>query len=250
MKRSYGYATRRQFSAIEEEGVNDKWHVRLNGVGKAIRNNHSYLIANEWISSSIASFLGLPAPPFAIMQKSDARTRMFVTIRFDQNSKQKNVNPEALWRANRWLTIGIITFDVLICNQDRHDSNIKVDKPEAPKQVHVFDHERAIFYCQNGRGRSWLTKNRGESSIGPFHCLPPVVTDIDLFPEWVQRVQDIPDWFFADVCKEVRGYGITNSDADAAVDFLRHRRDKISALILSSKSYFTQVPISKWPLFF
>lgn len=246
MKRAYGYVSRLKFRDSEDEGINDKFHVRISGVGKPNTSDHPYLIANEWISACLAEFLRLPVPPFAIMEKRNARTRMFVTIRFDGTSPVAGVTPLALWQVNPRLTCGITLFDILIANVDRHTNNIKVDRRDKPARVHLFDHDRCLFYCQAGRGCNWLDTHETDPSIGPYHCLPPVITTADHFKEWANRIRDIPGWFIADVCREVRGIGIKKVEVDRVERFLVYRRDNIGNLLTAARPLFPLV--TAWPL--
>ncbi|MBN2476463.1 MAG: hypothetical protein JXB62_17750 [Pirellulales bacterium] len=123
--------------------MNDVWAIKTKAIGKDNSDN-PYLIANEWIAGSVAQFLGLPVPPFALMRKRDRRTVMFASISFEGETTPRDVEPSVLWAKHPRLCTGILLFDILIANCDRHAGNIKVDNRIAPKKVHVFDHEHAL----------------------------------------------------------------------------------------------------------
>ena len=47
---------------------------------------------------------------------------------------------------------GIVLFDVLIANCDRHDDNLVVDNDIAPREIYVYDHDIALFGYWAGGG--------------------------------------------------------------------------------------------------
>src|SRR3990170_1752400 len=46
---------------------------------------------------------------------------------------------------------GILLFDLLVANSDRHVGNLKVDDPDNPLEIDVFDHDRALFGAVAGQ---------------------------------------------------------------------------------------------------
>ncbi|MCE9547879.1 MAG: hypothetical protein K8T25_20600 [Planctomycetia bacterium] len=251
MERSFPYASRRRFDRTE--GVNDAFTVKVNGIGKGNIGSH-FVIANEWISACLGTFLRLPIAPFSIMGKNDPRTKMFVSVSFEGDSTPKHAIPDRLASQHPNLATGIIVFDVLIANNDRHSRNLKVDHPQRPKRVYVFDHDRSLFFIEPQRGverlrtlENALGISAGALSGGNRHCLIDSIKTSAHFPGWLARVQDIPDWFIESICDEAADTGLTIDETAEAKTFLKYRRDHIGELISQHKTDFTA--IRTWPLF-
>ncbi|MCX7425015.1 MAG: hypothetical protein NTW96_05225 [Planctomycetia bacterium] len=251
MDPTFPYVSRRKYS--ETEGVNEAWTVDIKAIGKDNSEN-PYLIPNEWIAASIARFLGVPVPPFAIMSKMGRRSAMFASISFEGDTTPRDVVPSILWEKHPRLCTGILVFDILIANCDRHAGNIKVDDPAAPKRVHVFDHDRALFHMFRGEGIKRLKAMEGRLGIsggsvsqGSRHCLIDEVNTADHFAYWLQRMETMPAWFIEDVCFQVRGLGAKKREAETVADFLNRRREQLGSLIQNNRAEFPS--INDWQLF-
>lgn len=238
-------------------GVNQDhtWLVKCEAIGKARNEDSHYLMANEWIAGNIAQFLRLPIPPFNFLSKRSVnKTAMFCSYNFAGDSKPSDVDPQVLYSKYPDKCVGIVLFDILVLNCDRHGGNLKVDKPEDPKRFYIFDHERALFYIQKKRGTERLEsrKNRlgisdGNASSDTWHCLIEFIDSPGLIGEWCGKIRQIPDWFIDDICKDVQGLGILKAETEAVSKFLKDRRDALGELILDNRDRFPLV--SNWPLF-
>src|SRR4051794_25675553 len=119
----FPYRTKRKYS--ESEGINSEntFDITCQAFGKSPSDVSPYLIANEWIAASIAQFLQLRIPPFSIMGRKSAATRMFASYSFDgsrkNDRKMKSCKPDALYRAFPDECTGIVLFDILVANFDR-----------------------------------------------------------------------------------------------------------------------------------
>lgn len=245
MARWFNYLSRRAF-ADDEGGVNESFHVKTRHVGKRNTAEHPYLIANEWIAAEIAWFLRLPVAPHALMMKRDRRTRMFVSLNFDRETRPRDVDAPILWKAKRDLCVGILMFDVLIANVDRHEGNIKADKPDNPSEVHILDHERSLFYCMAKHGTRRLRNYWDDPGIYN-HCIADCADTCDGFGPWARRIGLIPEDFIDEVCEDVREVGITDRECERVKDFIKHRRDELDAIVLGNKGLFPN--INDWRLF-
>lgn len=249
MQRWFPYVSRTRYSS---EGVNEAWIVRCEAVGKTTAD-HPYIIANEWISANIAQFLRLPVPPFSLMRKRDRRTAMFASYSFEGDTTPGDVRPFECFREHPHLCSGILAFDILIANCDRHRGNVKVDNPPRPRRVHIIDHDRALLYVYPGEGISRLRSlvdrlgiTGGSVSRQSRHIFLDVVDTAEHFAEWASRIRDIPKWFLRDVCSDVQGIGVRKRELAEVVAFLTERRDRLGSLILANKHEFPS--ISDWPL--
>lgn len=249
----YPYVSRRRFD--QTEGVNEVHTIRVQAIGKDNREN-PYLISNEWIAATLGRFIGLPIPPCALMRKKDRRTQMFASISFEGTTKPRGSLPGPLWDKHKELCTGIIAFDILIANCDRHCGNIKVDRQLDPKQVFVFDHDRALFYNEPNRGTRRLRQlfdrlgiSGGSVTQNNRHCLIDVISTGDHLETWIDKINKIPDFFIRQTCREVhRVGGVKKRDVEAVIQFITHRKRDIRRIVREHKSEFPN--ISHWPLLF
>jgi hypothetical protein len=184
------YVTRQRYG---RSATNDAWELTHRSIAKQNSPESPYLIANEWIASQIACFLRLPVPPAALTRVGTGRKGLFASLAFGgPDSEPDDVDPVACVRDLPNLCAGILFFDVLIANADRHIGNIRVDFPQAPRQIAIIDHDRALFGCWENEGAKRLSELRdrlgitGGSVTGQNrHCfLDLIKTDVH-FPEWI-----------------------------------------------------------------
>jgi len=244
------FASRRKFD--NSEGVNESYTIKTRAIGKGNHQNFPYLIANEWIAANVGHFLGLPIPPFGLMRKADNRTAMFASVRFDGKIPTQHADPDVLWARDKELCAGILLFDILIANCDRHAGNIKVNSKANPTRVHIFDHDRALFHVYPGEGIKRLGSlvNRigisgGKISGGNRHCLIDVIDSADYFLVWIDRIFTMPRPFIQMVCGR-KGIGISNAEIREVVGFLDDRRMRLPYLLKSEKAQFSK--ITHWPM--
>lgn len=209
-----------------------------------------YRVANEFISATLGRFIGLPIPPCGIVT-APGSGHWFATLDFDlEREYLLPVSPEACMRFDPRLCTGIVLFDVLIANEDRHDENLKTDNQASPSRLVVYDHDVALF-GGNGqlRGIERLESLKPRLGItgGPItggnaHCLLPALDTTRYFSEWLRRVYQIPDWFIAQTCDElVKIRQINRKEADAAADFLDYRRKHLDTIIGEHRAAFPAI---------
>lgn len=241
------------------DGVNDAWVLTSESIAKENGESSPYLIPNELVCGHIANFLRLPVPPFALMRNGYSRKGMFASLRFNRSNGDAfpdDVNWETLVGCRRRLCTGILLFDVLVANEDRHRGNIQVDRPHDPRVVRIFDHDRALFGCFANSGEARLRNLRDRLGIsggsltgGNRHCLLDRMDSNEHFREWFDRIESIPDWFIDDVCGEVISLGARRSEADAAADFLKYRKRNLPGIVHNHRAEFTAIPANVWGLF-
>ncbi|MES2790097.1 MAG: hypothetical protein V4719_10775 [Planctomycetota bacterium] len=257
MAQFYPFRSRRKYS--QSEGVNFErtWWVKCEALGKSRDPDEApYLMANEWISGSIAQFLRLPIPAFALLCKKTKSTAMFCSYSYEGDTSPEDVDPDILYAKYPQLCTGITVFDMLVVNCDRHGGNIKVDDPIRPELVHVFDHSHALFnvYPKEGIQRLKSREDRlgianGPESRDEFHCLFELLDSLEHMRYWVKRIADIPDWFIDDICSDARHCGVTPTECAAVAAFLKERKRKLPNLIVNNKNRFPQIDKTKWELF-
>ena len=134
---------------------------------------------------------------------------MFGSLDFNFDRDQlPPILPEPCWQHLPFECTGVLFFDILIANADRHDENLLVDNGLKPKRMIVFDHDQSLF----GGGGSLRGQERldaimtrlgvsgGPVTSGNRHCLLDGANTREYFGEWLKRIGSLPDWFIEDVC--------------------------------------------------
>jgi hypothetical protein len=148
------------------------------------------------------------------------------------------VDPSALIGADPVLAWGIILFDILVMNGDRHPSNIAFDTQT--KEVTIFDHSHA-FMTPACDVDATLANNRKQLAIGA-HCLACEMNSWDGFMPWVAKIKSLPDFFVEGVIEEACKLGIPPSKQGAICDFMKLRRDGIDAIVTNTPASFPKLP--------
>lgn len=236
-------------------GVCNVYRVRCEAIGKGNHSNHDYVISNEWIAGRIAQWLNLPIPPFILMGKKTGKTRMFGSYSFEKKQMPCDIIAAVCVKKMPHLCTGILLFDILIANNDRHRGNIKVDSKLDPKAIHIFDHDRCLFGCTPGKGKQRLEEiaphigvGAGPASGGNKHVFLPFEHSVECLSDWCNRIRQIPDNYLRDVCDETASMGTKKSERKAVFEFLRDRSTNLGTLLVSHKSSF--IGSEKWDVMF
>lgn len=238
-------------------GVADSYNFSISAIAKS---NYSipYCIPNELICSRIGQFLCLPLPPSGIVHvpglPSNVPAYWFASMDFNlAGDSLPPIDPNSCVTELSLLSTGLLLFDVLITNSDRHAGNLALlpsTFSDAPK-MNVFDHSHALFGYAPGQGIPRLNSLKGRLGIsgGPYtsgnrHCLLDEIGTCVHFNEWIERIKSLPNFFVREVCKEAVGLGIDDIEANEVYNFLTHRRDNIRDIIEANKAEFTS--ITEW----
>ncbi len=237
------------------QGVTDARHATLKAVVKS-NDDCGYIISNEYICSEIGRWLGLPIPPSGLVYSPGSATEhWFAQLNFNLTGDTLPVVDEQLCvKKLPALSTGLVLFDILIANSDRHQNNFAVDFTAKPPRMSVFDHSHALFGIDYPNGALRLAKLRdrigasgGSATCGNRQCLLDYLDDPKLFEDWYLRIEGLPDYLLKDACDATVSLGmITQADADAAFDFLKYRRRNIRELVKNYRSEFSA--IQQWPL--
>lgn len=242
-----------------ETGVNESWIVTSASVAKGNSDVSPYLIPNEVICGSIAQFLQLPVPPFALMKQSGRHKGhkvLFASLRFTRkDSEPDDFRPDVCFAQHPELCAGILLFDVFVANEDRHVYNVQTDSADRPKMIRILDHDRAIFgsFAKQGAQRLerlWdrLGTSGGSMTAGGRNCLINHIKDRKLFDPWYVKIQSIPDWFINETCASVRGLGATRTEVQKAAAFLNHRKRELCNIVYSNREEFRGIKADDWGL--
>jgi hypothetical protein len=230
-------------------GYVEAWHKRPHDASP-------YCIANEFICGEIGRFLQLPIPAFGITVSSESEY-FFTSLNFNFGRTEEipPIQPDLTWEHLPRLCTGVLLFDILVANCDRHDKNLAVDSVMEPKSLLVFDHDQALFGGgdPNLRGNPRLdaVENRlavsnGTVTGGNRHCLLDQMNTALHVDEWLSRIHSLPEWLLNTICDTARTYGLSSDESKRAASFLNHRKLNIDLLLKSCYSEFSNVSDWSW----
>jgi hypothetical protein len=235
-------------------GVSKSYWLELFAVGKNTGNCH-FTVANEFICARLGSFLGLPIPPFALLQQKGRTDVWFGSI--DYNLTGQSLPPidsadcVAEFPA---LSTGIVLFDVWIANTDRHTGNLNMDQiPGKPARLNVFDHSHALFRFDgevraNQLINQFAITEKTEAGANR-HCLLDDLNTADFFEDWHKKFDQMPDYLIEETCATTVEAGILSStESTTAIKFLKTRKSNLRDLIKQNRKEFKS--IDPWPLLF
>lgn len=238
-------------------GVAGSQYVAVSAVAKQNGPAAPYCIPNELVCGELARFLRLPVPPVGLVSTTSGPP-LVASLDFNLTGNTlPPVDVTACARVLPSLSAGLLLFDIWVANGDRHPSNFSVDVLANPPQMNIFDHSHALFgYSANqGEARlaalldrlgiSWKTNNPVDSGKHR-HCLLDAVDSDREFGLWLNRIRATPDFFIEEVCRDAQPYGLTLPEVDAAIRFLKARRDNLKQIIQNHRAEFTA--LQNWSL--
>ena len=244
-----------QFGQQVGIGVAGSYYAQLSAVAKHNSGRAPYCLPNELICAGIARFLCLPAPPCCILHApAAAQTHWFASLDFNlAGISLPPIDPAACVAQLPSLSWGVLLFDVLMANPDRHRGNLSLDTSSNPPRLSLFDHSHALFGAIPAQGSQRLLDLRdalglaGTPTVDNTHCLLDALTSDDDLGLWSERLRQLPDFYIEDACRSATGLGITDAEAQDAIDFIKHRRDNHQGIIETHRHEFRG--IQQWSLF-
>lgn len=244
-----------QFGQQLGVGVADSQYAEVSAVAKRNTNFAPYCIPNELICAEIARFLCLPVPPAGIIHAPQAPTPIwFASLDFNLTGNSlPPVDAADCYARLPELTTGVVLFDILVANPDRHRHNLSLDSAKTPPELNIFDHSHALLGAVAGQAIQRLQAMRDMFGLAATptepnqHCLLDAITADVHFAKWTDRIQLLPDFYIEEVCQAAVGTGIDRSEAAAAIDFLKHRRDNYHQVLSTFRAEFRGV--TQWSLF-
>lgn len=244
----FNFQTRERVPA-SDAGLNPAWWLQHRSLARSNRRNQ-YLLANEWIASNLAWFLRLPVPPFALMRASNTGERFFASLDYGgKDTVPEDFLAEPFARHMPRDATGVVLFDILIANSDRHAGNLAVDSPTLPTQFELIDHDYSLFGHRANDGQRRLSSLIGTNqlALGGTNEIVRVLATSEYFEEWIQRIESIPDQFIDSICHEALELGISNGESDAATTYLKDRKRRLREVIAANRTQFRA--IQHWSLF-
>jgi hypothetical protein len=244
-----------QFGSQLGVGVAGSTYAEISAVAKCNTGSVPYCIPNELICAEVARFLCLPVPPAGvILAPHTATPHWFASLDFNLTGNAlPPVDPADCYARLPDLTTGVVLFDILVANPDRHRGNLSVDTSVAPARMNLFDHSHALFGSVAGQAMQRLQGLRdllglsGTPTEPNQHCLLDAITSDAHIGKWMGRIRQLPDFYIEEVCRSTVGLGASDAEVTAAIDFLRHRRDNIEQVVRNYRAEFQG--ISQWGLF-
>ncbi len=218
-------------------GVTDACHVGVTAVAKKSSADSPYIVANEVVCNAIARCLFLPCPPGALVDRNGEP--WFISLNFNmagQSLPPADANSVATMFPR--LSWGIILFDALMMNGDRHDENISFDT--SSNKVQIFDHSHA-FVQDGGDISAFLAANEHNIHIHA-HCLAQEISEFDGLDFWLARIRQIPDYFIEETIEAAATVGLPPAHKAECVDFFKRRRTDLDRIVRSHMGHFPRLP--------
>ncbi len=230
-------------------GVTGSKFVTVGGIAKTIVPAAPYCVANEYVANQLASLLHLPTPP-GYIQRDDQGMAHFISMNFNpRGTNLPPIFPPLVFAKLPEVAAGVVVFDVLIGNRDRHQSNLAFD--QITNHLAVFDHSHSLFGIRPGDGEANLNWLAGVMGIvqepdpwgyaGNRQCLLDAINRCDLLSKWIAKVSTIPDFFIDDLCEHVTKIGVTDGESAALGVYLKNRRSTLDRLLDRNQSEFRSV---------
>jgi hypothetical protein len=211
--------------------------VSIAGVAKKVLPNQPFIVANELICSNIARALLLPCPPGALMESGDST--YFFSLDFNLAGQAlPPVSPATIVQKFPDIAWGIIVFDALVMNSDRHNHNIAHDM--TTDRIQIFDHSHA-YLTPGGDIEQTLAARSANLAIGG-HCLAGEINTAIGLDVWIEKVKQIPDYFIDGLVEAGCGCGIPAERKDLLPSFMKNRRDNLGSLFSANMANFPKVP--------
>jgi len=237
-------------------GVAGAMQVTVSAVAKTNSDEAPYCVPNEVICAELGRFLRLPIPPCGIVRQPQVPgAHWFASMDFNLTGNSlPPVDPQRCVKELPHECAGLLLFDVLVGNCDRHRRNFAVDFSTSLPQMSVFDHSHALFGYVPGKAvdrlvglRNRLGISGGVQTRGNRHCLLDVVSTDDYFGEWIGRLAALPNYLIDGLCNDATETGVSTAEAEEAARFLKHRRASMRSIIKDSQAEFRG--IKTWSLF-
>ncbi len=239
-------------------GMNRPFEARVGGFAKS-NDECPYTIANEIVCARIGQVLGLPVPAGVLSQDPEKKLH-YLSLNVGQEGRElPPIIPADFCAEEPLLAAGIVVFDVLIANADRHRKNLCRDTTfdDEPPRVSVYDHGHALFGTDPpvGSERLELAANRlgcvdDDACIARDSCLIDQALDAGLIGHWIERAAEIPSYVFQDICREIGetpGLNVDPIEAQKLADWLAGRASGLSNLIWQNRGSFPGVTWGLWP---
>jgi hypothetical protein len=122
------YALAKQTKRVSPSGISESWWLEILAVGKKVKASgfEVWFPANEYISASLGTFIGLPVPPFVMLEKrnsSGQESLWFASLDYRlAGEDMPDIVPEIVFKELEDTCMGVILFDLWVANTDRGEA--------------------------------------------------------------------------------------------------------------------------------
>jgi hypothetical protein len=218
-------------------GVSGSIHVGMAAVAKKASAGEPNIVINELLCSLLARSLFLPCPPGALLENSGENYYCSLNFNLAGQSLPPTSVPLLVTRCPE-MCWGILLFDVLVMNPDRHNQNLSFDR--TTNAVQIFDHSRA-FLPLKATVEERIKENEGQLGFAG-HCLSPEISSMAGFDYWVARIKSLPDYCIEETIEEISHIGFPADKKSLTVNFIKSRRNSIDTIIHSNMVQFPKLP--------
>lgn len=234
----------KNFGHPVEDGVSQAIHIGVNGIAKKSSIENPNIIFNELLSSKIGQVLLLPIPPgFLIESEND---KYFASLNFNlAGHNLPPVNTTKIIQNHPQLVWGVLLFDALILNYDRHKKNIAYF--ESKNKVQIFDHDRSFISTHTDYETIKFHLEGHEETINyGNHCLANKINTTLGLDYWIFKIKSIPDYFIKELINSFNNLGLNHDVRKFSVDFFINRKNNIKSLVLKNKLLFPKISNDMW----
>lgn len=245
------YALAKQVEQVQPSTSTEAWWLEILAVGKRLKSGgyQVWVPANEYISAVLGTVLGLPIPPFAMLEKRTSQGQeslWFASLDCRlAGESMAEIDPETVFAAMPDICFGIMLFDIWVANTDRHVENLSFDSSVSPKRLNVFDHSHALFGLTGPERldkykEGFILTSTVPTDVRPTkHCLLESVKDASGFAKWAERILEIPEFVVRDACENAHELGlIDEKEKNKVLEFLLFRRDNIKCFLTKNWDKF------------
>jgi len=247
------------------DGVTGTFQVMIRGYAKPGPNKRDYIqtLANEYIATRLADYLGLPISPHGLIQVERAMPPgpYFTTFNFAcDGGRCPVIDVESCLENQLKKCSGSLIFDIFVGNGDRHGGNISYLEDD---HYWLYDHGYSLLGVVPNYGITRLKDI--EDRLG---CSGPELVSVEYFPsgcfpynrhvfldcigsdkffgEWIHKIENLPDYQIDNLCFVPFDIGINKDERIAIADFLKKRKRKMWNLIQDNSHEFKN--INQWGL--
>lgn len=206
-----------------------------------------YTLVSEYICADIASSLGLPIPARQIIPFKGRKV-----LGFEWRADAKSFEPGMEAKITNANAIpGMLAFDVLVCNRDRHGGNVLLQRPSPNLDRYTFyliDHSHALIGdMPNMKALTQFLDNHHDPA--PFLQVAPMqlralVSGWDDFDPWLAKIESLTRTGLENILIGIPAeWRPKENDSALIIDFLLARKDRVRSLLHDGQVYFPEIDV-------
>ncbi|RPF22641.1 hypothetical protein EDD34_3310 [Myceligenerans xiligouense] len=217
-------------TSLEGVAVDGVTEARWGTADVLVKSNraHANVVVNEYLANRMAGALGVPVPLGDLWFDGNKEPHWVVAVVRDRGIDLPPPSAAIMRKVPEAVRARMVCFDALIQNDDRTDENILVGQSG---EAWLIDHDQSLFTDNPDRARFLnARRDQGWRDFGRLWRLAPPRA------EAVHVVADQMASLSIDAIVQYTGHLrssalLSKPEQEAAVDFIRHRRDNIHRLV-------------------